>query len=147
MDKYSRTEKQEINGALNYINYLTRKELQNFLISQLKEHQILNSPDNFRIYILNDIDFNYPDIDAYIKSKSKKELIQLIYGFEKYCFSTRNEDNSNCQISYQKSKVVFPPLPVSSNSRFSKAGIIGPGDRSYFIRMKKYKNKGCRKKY
>ena len=101
MDKYSRTEKQEINGALNYINYLTRKELQNFLISQLKEHQILNSPDNFRIYILNDIDFNYPDIDAYIKNKSKKELIQLIYGFEKYCFSTRNEDNSNCQISYQ----------------------------------------------
>ena len=101
MDKYSRTEKQEINGALNYINYLTRKELQNFLISQLKEHQILNSPDNFRIYILNDIDFNFPDIDAYIKNKSKKELIQLIYGFEKYCFSKGNEDNSNCQISYQ----------------------------------------------
>ena len=45
------------------------------------------------------------------------------------------------------SKMVFPPLPVSSNSRFSKAGIIGPGDRSYFIRMKKYKNKGCREKY
>ena len=43
--------------------------------------------------------------------------------------------------------MVFPPLPVSSNSRLSKAGIIGPGDRSYFIRMKEYKNKGRWKKY
>ena len=46
-----------------------------------------------------------------------------------------------------KSKMVFPPLPVSSNSRLSKAGIIGPGDRSYYNCTKKYKNKGWREKY
>ena len=101
LDKYLRTEKQEINGALDYINYLTRKELVNFLSSNLKEYPTLKSPENFKKYILNDINFNFADIDAYIKSKSKKEIIQLIYGFEKYCFSYDNNYISNCKIPFQ----------------------------------------------
>ena len=101
MDKYSRTEKQEINGALDYINYLTREELIKFLSSKLKEFPNLKSPDKFTKYILNDIIFNFPDIDAYLKTKSKNEIIQIIYGFEKYCFSNDNDHLSNCKIPYQ----------------------------------------------
>ena len=101
MDKYSRIQKQEINGAIDYINYLTRKELTKFLSSKLKEFPILHSIDNFKKYIFNDINFNFEDIDAYLKTKSKYELIQIIYGFEKYCFSYDNNYFSNCQIPYQ----------------------------------------------
>ena len=101
LDKYLRTEKQEINGALDYINYLTRKDLIKHLSTNLKEFPNLKSPENFKKYILNDVNFNFADIDAYIKSKSKKELIQLIYGFEKYCFSYDNNYISNCKIPFQ----------------------------------------------
>ena len=101
LDKYLRTEKQEINGALDYINYLTRKDLIKYLSTNLKEFPNLKSPENFKKYILNDVNFNFADIDAYIKSKSKNELIQLIYGFEKYCFSYDNNYISNCKIPFQ----------------------------------------------
>ena len=101
MDKYSRTENQEINGALDYLNYLTRNDIRDYLIDKFNEFPDLKSPDNFKRYILNDINFNYGDIDGYIKSKSKKELIQLIYGFEKTCFSVDDEDINSCTIPYQ----------------------------------------------
>ena len=35
IDKYSRTENQEINGAIDYINYLTRNNLKKFLFQKL----------------------------------------------------------------------------------------------------------------
>ena len=101
IDKYSRTENQEINSAMDYINYLTRNNLKKFLLKKLKEFPNLKSPDNFKKYILNDINFNFPDIDSYIRTKSKKEMIQYIYGFEKYCFSTDNDHSSFCSLSYQ----------------------------------------------
>ena len=101
IDKYSRTENQEINSAMDYINYLNRNNLKKFLFKKLKEFPNLNSPDNFKKYILNDINFNFPDIDSYIRTKSKKEMIQYIYGFEKYCFSTDNDHSSFCSLSYQ----------------------------------------------
>ena len=101
MDKYSRTEKQEINGIIDYLNYLTKKELRDYLFDKLKEYPNLKSPDNFRKYILNDIDYNFADIDAYIKDKSKNELIQIIYGFEKYCFNAGNKYSSECLIPYK----------------------------------------------
>ena len=101
IDKYSRTENQEINGAMDYINYLTRNDLKKFLFQKLNEFPHLKSPDNFKKYILNDINFNFPDIDAYCKSKSEKELIQFIYGFEKYCFSEDNSRSEYCSLPYR----------------------------------------------
>ena len=100
IDKYSRTNKQEINSAFNYLNYLTRDDLILFIMYKLDEYPLLQSPDNFIKYVLNDIDFKYNDIDDYLKTKSQKELIQIIYGFEKYCFNYENNDNSNCKIAY-----------------------------------------------
>ena len=99
IDKYARTEKQEINSALDYLNYLSRKEISDFIKDKLEEFPELYKPDNFRKYILNDIVFNFADTDAYLKNKSKKELIQYIYGFEKFCSLKEQEDNSNCQIA------------------------------------------------
>ena len=101
IDKYSRTEKQEINSAMDYINYLTRNDLEKFLSQKFEEFPNLKSPENFKKYILNDINFNFPDIDTYIGKKSKNELIQLIYGFEKYCFSKENEHFFICRLPYQ----------------------------------------------
>ena len=102
LDKYFRTENQEINGMSDYLNYIQRRNLkQNILIEKILQKKSLLEPDNFKKYILNDINFDFCDIDTYIKSKSKKELIQLIYSFERYCFSYDNEENSICQIPYK----------------------------------------------
>ena len=101
IDKYSRTEKQEINSAIDYLNYLSSEEISDFILDKLEEFPELYQIENFRKYILNDIVFNFADIDGYLKNKSKKELIQIIYGFEKFCTLKEQEDNSNCQIAYQ----------------------------------------------
>ena len=103
IDKYIRIQNQEINGASDYLNYLPKHDIQLYIFEKKKltQYTILSSPECFKKYILNDIDFNFCDIDKYIKSKSKKELIQLIYSFEKYCFSYDNEENSICQIPYK----------------------------------------------
>ena len=101
VDKYSRTEKQEINSALDYLNYLSTQEISDFIHDKLEEFPELYQIDNFRKYILNDIVFNFADIDGYLKNKSKKELIQIIYGFEKFCTLKEQKDNTNCQIAYK----------------------------------------------
>mgnify|MGYP007101895186 CR=1 FL=1 len=101
VDKYSRTEKQEINSALDYLNYLSTQEISDFIHDKLEEFPKLYQIDNFRKYILNDIVFNFADIDGYLKNKSKKELIQIIYGFEKFCTLKEQKDNTNCQIAYK----------------------------------------------
>ena len=102
LDKYSRIENQEINGALDYINYLTKENLRSYLLDKLTQFPILiNNLQNFKKYILNDIDFNFNDIDKYLKTKTKKELINYIYCFERYCFGYENEENSICQIPYK----------------------------------------------
>ncbi len=100
LDKYSRTEKQEINGASDYLNYLTRKQIKTFIFEKLEEYPILKSTQNFIKYILNNVYFKYDDIDDYLKTKTKKELIQIIYGFEQYCFSYDGHDSSDCHIAY-----------------------------------------------
>ena len=101
MDKYIRTENQEINGVSDYINYFTKSNIQLYIFEKFLQYTELYSPESFKKHILNDIDYNFCDIDRYIKSKSKKELIQLIYSFERYCFSYDNEENSICQIPYK----------------------------------------------
>ena len=102
LDKYLRTEKQEINGFSDYINYVQKRNLKtNILVFNIMKNPTLLIIENFKKYILNDIDFNFCDIDKYIKSKTKKELIQLIYSFERYCFSNDNEENSICLIPYK----------------------------------------------
>ena len=102
LDKYIRIENQQINGMSDYLNYISKRNLKtNILVDKIIKHKTLLKPENFRKYILNDIDFNFCDIDQYLKSKSKQEMIQLIYNFERYCFSYDNEDNSICQIPYK----------------------------------------------
>ena len=102
LDKYIRIENQQINGMSDYLNYISKRNLKTIiLVDKIIKHKTLLKPENFRKYILNDIDFNFCDIDQYLKSKSKQEMIQLIYNFERYCFSYDNEDNSICQIPYK----------------------------------------------
>ena len=100
IDKYDRTQKEEINSVSDYITYFTRDRIKKFIYEKLAIYTELNDPKNFTKIVLNNILFNYKDTKSYLARKSKKELIQLIYGFERYCFNSNKSIEEDCTLAY-----------------------------------------------
>jgi hypothetical protein len=49
----------------------------------------------------NIINFAPTDVKNYYYSKSQKELVQIMYGFEYYCNNVKHNEQDGCQLSYQ----------------------------------------------
>ena len=100
IDKYDRTQKEEINSVSDYIKFFTRDRIKKFIYEKLNEYPELYDPQNFTEIVLNNILFKYKDTKSYIAGKSKKELIQFMYGFEKYCFNSNKSVEEDCTLAY-----------------------------------------------
>jgi hypothetical protein len=87
IDKYERKIKRNIDGVNDYINYLTKEKIVEYLINKLNEYSELNYYVKFKEIVLNNVDLYYEDIDEYLKSLSKGDLIDIIYGYENYFFN------------------------------------------------------------
>lgn len=87
IDKYERKQNRNIDGVNDYINYLTKEKLVEYLLKKLNEHSELNYYVKFKEIVLNNVDLYYEDIDEYLKTLSKDDLIDIIYGYENYFFN------------------------------------------------------------
>ena len=96
IDRYERTKKRIIDGISDYINYLSKEKILEYISKKLEEYNELKNNFNEIIFnnrILGDDDCfkdNYRDankINNFLKNKSLEELIQYIYGYENYCFN------------------------------------------------------------
>lgn len=100
IDKYDRTQKKEINSVSDYIICYTRDQLKKFIYDKLNIYRELYDPANFTKIVLNNINFNYTNTKDYVSGKTKEELIQYLYGFEKYCFNTDKSVEEDCFIAF-----------------------------------------------
>ncbi len=81
--KYLTRNKVLVGGIIDYINYLKKSEIVDYINSNLNEE--LNNIEKRNNIILNIQNFKTPvNIYAYISSKSNTTLIQYIYNFEYY---------------------------------------------------------------
>lgn len=87
IDKYERKQNKNIDGVNDYINYLTKGKIVEYLINKLNEYSELNYYVKFKEIVLNNVDLYYEDIDEYLKTLSKRDLIDIIYGYENYFFN------------------------------------------------------------
>ena len=87
IDKYERKLNRNIDGVNDYINYLTKEKIVEYLINKLNEYTELNYYVKFKEIVLNNVDLYYEDIDAYLKTLSKGDLLYIIYGYENYFFN------------------------------------------------------------
>ena len=100
IDKYDRTERYAINSASDYLNYFQRDEIIDFIIKKIDYYNF--DIDNLTEIVLNNInDFAPTDVKNYYSSKSQKELVQIMYGFEYYCNNGKHNEQDGCQLSYQ----------------------------------------------
>ena len=100
IDKYDRTERYAINSASDYLNYYQRNELIDFIINKIEHYNF--DYDKIKKIVLNNIDNFAPiDVKNYYYSKSQKELVQIMYGFEYYCNNGKHNEQDGCQLSYQ----------------------------------------------
>ena len=103
IDKYDRTQKQAINGVSDYINYYKREEIEKFIENKLDEYfdENTSKEELSKIVLNNNYIFDYKDISSYINQKTKNELIQIIYGYENYCYNSKSEIiEEDCQVPY-----------------------------------------------
>ena len=102
IDKYDRTKKQAINSVSDYINFYKREEIEEFINQKLDEYFNENtSKEDLEKIVLNNYKFDYTNINSYINKKTKEELIQLIYGYENYCFNSNDRIiEEDCKIAY-----------------------------------------------
>ena len=102
IDKYDRTERQAINSASDYINYYTREQLKEFINNKIDEYfNLTTSAIILNKIVLNNYFFDSKETtSSYISSKSIKEYIQYIYGFEKYCFHSNKTVEEACYLAY-----------------------------------------------
>ena len=102
IDKYDRTKRKFINSVSDYINFYKTEEIQEFIINKLDEYFNNFTPkEELEKIVLNNYVFDYSDTTKYIEGKSKNELIQLIYGLEKYCFSSTDKViEEGCLVPY-----------------------------------------------
>ena len=100
IDKYDRTERYAINSASDYLNYYQRNEIIDFINNKIDYYNF--DIDNITKIVLNNIDnFAPTDVKNYYYSKSHKELVQIMYGFEYYCNNVKHNEQDGCQLSYQ----------------------------------------------
>ena len=87
IDKYERKNNKNIDGVNDYINYLTKEKIVEYLNNKLNKYSELNYYVKFKEIVLNNVDLYYEDIDEYLKTLSKEDLIDIIYGYENYFFN------------------------------------------------------------
>ena len=96
IDKYIRTKERKIDGITDYINYLTKEKIIEYIQEKMDEYSDLKK--YYSNIVLNNKTL-VKDVKIYINNTySTEELIQIIYGFENYLF---NEEN-NSEISFYK---------------------------------------------
>ena len=102
IDKYDRIKKKVINSASDYLNFYKTEEIKEFIINKLDFYFTDSSPkEELEKIVLNNYNFDYSDTNKYIEDKSKDELIQLIYGYEKYCYNSNDKIiEESCIVPY-----------------------------------------------
>ena len=92
IDKYDRTQRRAINSVYNYLNFYTREQIIEFINQKIDEYSNkTQEEDLLKIILNNNIDFNYKDTKSYTSSKTTKDYIQFIYGYENYCYNSDNK--------------------------------------------------------
>ena len=92
IDKYDRTQRRAINSVYNYLNFYTREQIIEFINQKIDEYSNkTQEEDLLKIILNNNIDFNYKDTKSYTSSKTVKDYIQFIYGYENYCYNSGNK--------------------------------------------------------
>ena len=93
IDKYERTKERKIDGISDYINYMTKDKIIEYILNKIDQHNELK--ENFKEIVLGDKILNFKDINKYYYNKTLEELIQIIYGFENYLFNVKNRNCSD----------------------------------------------------
>ena len=99
IDKYDRTEREVINSESDFIKFYKREQLINLINNKLDEYKF--NVSQIKEIVLNNIDnFYFNDIKSYLSKKNKNELVQIIYGFEYFCYNTEISDKDGCYVAY-----------------------------------------------
>ena len=88
IDRYERTKEKKIDGISDYINYLSREKIIEYILDKIDYYDEIK--DNFREIILNNKTLYYNELKNYYEDKTIEELIQLIYGFENFLFNNNS---------------------------------------------------------
>ena len=98
IDKYERTKERKIDGISDYINYMTKDKIIEYILDKMEQYNELK--ENFKEIVLGDKILNFKDINKHYYNKTSEELIQIIYGFENYLFNVKNMNSSDPTSAY-----------------------------------------------
>ena len=94
VDKYERIIKNKLDGISDYINFLTNERIIEYLHKKYEEYKD-DIEQNFDKILLNNIKFDYENVNEYYKSKTREELIDIVHGVENYLFNELNKSKDD----------------------------------------------------